>query len=387
MNLTAGNPDVAQQKLARLLQFLSSDPDNQSLRADVYDTALACGALEEAQFQLTHALRLQPDHPAWLNRQALLLIRQHRPGEAQVVLEQLLAGGHQDAGIRFNLAYAQFAQGAMAAALATSAPLREAGADIASLAWALWLRCRHHLGQLREGLQAFADAAGAASKSADCWGVASLMAFDANQLAEAKDWAARALNARPDQQEALVTAGSLALGEQDAMAAREAFLRSLQINPEDGRSWSGVAFAAMLQRDFSGAHTAFVKAVEAMPEHIGTWIGLGWCEFASKHAEAARSAFQQALALDPNFAESHGGLAVALVQLGQPVQAQVEIEVALRLDVRSLSARYAQAMLSGETDDPVKFLRYSRRMLAQHPAPGSSDGAQTLADVILRHHN
>src|SRR5450830_200446 len=115
--MTVMNQEALQQKLTRLLHYLSTDPDNQTLRADVFDAALSCGALEEAQFQLTHALHLQAQQPAWRHRQALLAIRQNRYEQAQTILEELTAAGHADAAISYNLAYVQFALGETQAAI------------------------------------------------------------------------------------------------------------------------------------------------------------------------------------------------------------------------------------------------------------------------------
>jgi hypothetical protein len=75
---------------------------------------------------------------------------------------------------------------------------------------------------------------------------------------------------------------------------------------------------------------------------------------------------------------------MALARLGQTERARTEIEVALRLDPKSLSARYAQAILSGEADDPAAFLRLSRRVLAHVPAPKTGNMERTVADVVFK---
>ncbi|WP_112076654.1 tetratricopeptide repeat protein [Herbaspirillum rubrisubalbicans] len=383
------NTSVAQQKLTRLVQYLKSDPDNDTLRAEVFDTALQCAALDEARFQLQHALHLQPRHPAWLHRRALLALRENLPQEAQQVLEGLIAEGNTAAGIRFNLGYAFFMQGQWERAASVVESLRgpvsqQMDRTVVEQAWALWLRCQHHLRELTEALQIFSTASLNGSVGADSFGVASLIAFDAQQMERADSWSERALREQPQQQEALVTRASLALAEQDSGAAYAFLQRALQSNPDDGRAWSAIAFCHLLKRDYISARHAFGRAIKAMAGHIGTWIGLGWCEFANGQAWAAYAAFQRALELDPNFAESHGGLAVALIRMEQVERAKVEINVALRLDRNSLSARYAQAMLNGDADDPAKLMRLSRRLLAQYPAPGISHGEKTLADVVLR---
>jgi hypothetical protein len=63
--------------------------------------------------------------------------------------------------------------------------------------------------------------------------------------------------------------------------------------------------------------------------------------------------------------------------------ARTEIELALRLDPKCLSARYTQAILSGEAQDPAAFLRRSRLALAQHSSDGLRGGGLTLADIVL----
>ena len=85
-----------------------------------------------------------------------------------------------------------------------------------------------------------------------------------------------------------------------------------------------------------------------MPNHIGTWLAYGWCQLTTNDPRAARVSFEEAMLLDRNVAETDGGLAVALARIGQVASAQEEIEIALRLDPKNLSVRYAQSLLSGE---------------------------------------
>jgi hypothetical protein len=59
--------------------------------------------------------------------------------------------------------------------------------------------------------------------------------------------------------------------------------------------------------------------------------------------------------------------------------AEACIEKALRLDRQCLSAQYAQALLAGETGDPVQFRLFARRALAGRRG---LDG-RPLSDKIL----
>lgn len=373
-------------RLSQLQGFLRQDPANIALRADVFDAALAAGDFGEAGYQVAQALHADPADAGWLQRESLLLLAQGHYPQAEVALTGLIEAGHGDPATHYNLAYAQFGQGRHAKAQEALGALRDDPGELGGLAWTLWLRCEHHLLHLEEGLQSFMEALTHRLLPAEAWGVASLMAIDANRLEDAKTWSEHALKVDPDQLEALVASGSLAIGRQAVQPALERFEHALRINPRDGRSWSGLAFTHLLNLDFQNAEQAFKKAVGAMPDHIGTWIGLGWCEFLAQRPQEAQAAFEQALALDRNFGESHGALAVVLAQLGQRERAKNEIDLAIHLDPKGLSARYAQALLGGEANDPTAFLRMARRALAQHPAPfpGEHGTARTLADVVLR---
>jgi tetratricopeptide (TPR) repeat protein len=381
--MSLDNPSAA-RRLVDLQGYLAQDPDNWDLRAEIFDAALACGQRDVAQAQLDHALRACPEEAGWRHRQASLLLAWGKYAEAQAVLEALVTDGHDHPVVLHNLAYALFGQRRYEAARDVLAPLLDGPDDSAAMAWVLWLRCQHRLGQLDESLRAFVARAPQRGMSADAWGVASLMALDANRLDDARAWSERALKGRADQLEALAARGSVALAEQDAKGALTLFERALQVNGTDGRSWSGIALTRMLQMDLTSALDAFGKAVSTMPDHIGTWIGFGWCRILVGQPEAAREAFEKALQLDRNFGESHGALAVALARLGQTERARTESDVALRLDSKSLSARYAQAILSGEADDPAAFLRLSRRVLAHVPAPKTGNMERTVADVVFK---
>jgi tetratricopeptide (TPR) repeat protein len=370
--------------LARLQSYLQQDPDNWNLRAEIFDAALAAGEAEIAQSQMEYALRMRPADAAWQHRQAMALLAKGRYVDAQVILEALIARGIDNPGVRHNLGYALFAQGRFEAARDVVSPLLEGPADIRDSALVLWLRCQHRLVQLDEALGVFARYAGQRSLPADAWGAASLIALDAERVDDARAWSERALSGRADQLEALAAGGSVALGDLDVRAALDRFERAVRVNPGDGRSWSGLAFARMLERNFGAALEAFRKAVAGMPDHVGTWIGFGWCQFLANEPAAARGAFEQALLLDRNFAESHGALAVALVHLGDTDRAKNEIELAFRLDPRCLSAQYARAMLSGETNDPAAFLRLARRAVGQRPGLGDGRLDQILASMATK---
>lgn len=369
-----GQP-TTQERVARLRRYLQLDPRNEPLRAELFDALLAAGDFEAAAREAADALAAHPGDPGWTHRRGVLLLATDRSPEAQRVFEGLLAEGHDDPVIRHNLAYALFAQGRYEAARDTVAPLLELTHEAAAIAWPLWLRCQHHLYELQGALKRVLEVLPSGVLSAEALGVASVLAIDAEALELASAWSTRALRDRPDQLEALVASGTVALAGATPSAASGLFEHAIQVNPRDGRSWSGLAMARMVVGELGEASRAFRKAVAFMPGHVGTWIAFGWCQVLTKDPEAALQSFEAALALDGNFGESHGAAAVALARLGRVADAKREIEIALRLDPEGMSARYAMAVLAGKADDPEAVRRLARRAMARMPRPAAGPAA------------
>lgn len=89
----------------------------------------------------------------------------------------------------------------------------------------------------------------------------------------------------------------------------------------------------------------------------------GWALLLQEKFDEARQAFEAALALDRNFGESHGGLAVVLAMQGLHAEAEQLVERALRLDRAGVSAQYARAVLRGEARDPSAIRQLATRLL------------------------
>jgi Flp pilus assembly protein TadD len=304
---------------------------------------------------------------------ASLRIAQKRYLEAQHVLRVLEASHGAHPTISHSLAHIEFAQqdyGACCDLLRAwvEAPVAN-GASVDSSLQVLWLRAMHRFGNLEEAWIWVQGQRAAGALSEPAAGVASLIAMDGNHLQEALALAEMALTKDPLQMEALVARASIALAQRDVVRARDLLARALDCNPCDGRTWSASGFAEMLGMNLERAKQHFEQALLWMPKHIGTWHGMAWTCMLQKDMAGAKRAFDAALALDRNFAESHGGLAVVLALTDDAKLAQEQIEIAMRLDKTNLSARYAQAILSGEVADVQAIERLAHRLLGQREAP------------------
>jgi len=362
-------------RLNKLRGYLAQDPENLGLLDEIVQAALEAGRSDIAWDVLgsVPASLSQQDEVIHLRATAHLAAGRYAEAETELRAMASLATG-----ARFNLAYALARQERHAEAITALRSLLSAGdAPAAALAWLI------RSVRVSEGLTpavAVWESSHPASRNAEAAGVASLLYFDADNFIVAKDLARQALAAGSRPSEALTTEAGVAIVEDRVADAVALMNEALARNPQDGRLWSTLASAFMRDKNLPAAHSAYEKAVHFTPGHIGTWHGFAWCQLMEGDLAAAAASFQSALELDRNFGETHGGLAVIAALEGRRAEAEEAIERALRLDAAGLSARFAQAVLSGEAADRDSLLRLARRLLGARKGPAGG----SLADIIFR---
>lgn len=369
------NTDVA-QKLGRIEGYLVSDPGNRDLLASAIDLCLSLGQIESARKHADAAIVFFPEDVFFQHRHANVLIAQGQLDEAVAVLEKL----HRDLAdpaIAYNLAYAYFRLSRYTDANAALVPCAELP-DAPPATVTLFMRTLHHLGEIKQALEVVQRNAERCSGASDFLAAASLLYLDEGQLEQAQRLSAASLAAGARPLEALVVSGTVALGLGDIAIANARFAEALKISPTDGRSWSGLGLTSLFNNDLAAAEQQLERATEGLPTHIGTLHALGWCRILNKNLNGAEASFRKALALDRNFGESHGGLAVVHALQGNGNLAEESINRALRLDPRSLSAKYAQMVISGSIADADKFKEIALKILAGRQGPFGASLAEML---------
>jgi tetratricopeptide (TPR) repeat protein len=243
----------------------------------------------------------------------------------------------------------------------------------------LLLRALHRARRLEEAAT-WADAqqrAGTLQPGAAA--VASMVAIDRDDFTAARTLADAAMRHASPPPEALVARACVAIAEQDPALATDLLQRALEQLPDDGRTWSALALASLQAGDATRARPQFERALGSMPQHIGSWHGLGWSCLALRDVDAALQAFEQAIALDRNFAESHAGLALALLLAGRGAEAETPLAQAERLDRGNLTGRFARAWQRGEVTDRRALQALASRLLDR---PGFFGGR--LADGLAQ---
>ncbi|GGA15628.1 tetratricopeptide repeat protein [Dyella caseinilytica] len=331
-------------RASQLSVLADGDPGNSILLCDLLDEWLSAGNVEQASARLITAPRALRELPGVRFREARCALLRGDAAMAIGLLKPLLAD-MQDVpfGVVHDLAYAQLLEGKPVDALETLSHAQAQGEEVVACSL-LKARILHRQKQLEAALEVLAPIDGGARLS-EVQGMRALLWLDIGDTVRASAEAERALTADPDQHEAGIVRGTVALWSQQVQESTAVFERVLAKHPESGRALFGLGQDVMLRGDVPGARALLECASGYMPDHIGTWHTLAWCQLMQGDLAGAKHSFDKAFALDRTFGETHGGFALVHALRGERKEAEESIKRATRLDPQGRSARYAQSVL------------------------------------------
>jgi tetratricopeptide (TPR) repeat protein len=369
--MQAGAQTKSGPGLEELLQYLEQDRRNLSLLAEAAGQAFEAGQLTLAIELLDRAAAQGPLPDNLLNLKGLIAMAEQRFGAATEIFAGLQAKGVDDPGLRFSYAWSKAMMRDFQGALDL---LDDAALAASPRAPALKLRLLHHLGRLSEALaigRAFSDRNPHDTALA---GVMASIAIDAEEPELAARYAKRA----GDHAEGLAALGTLALYERDVAGSLQNFESALRASPDNPRALIGKGLGLLNQGDITDGAKAIDRGAEIFRTHIGSWVAAGWSHFLAGDHDAARHRFERALEIDPNFAESHGGLAVIHAAQGRMEEAARESEIALRLDKSCFGAALARSMILTHRGHPERARKITDVALA---TPVGANG-ETLSQML-----
>ncbi|MEH3123229.1 MAG: tetratricopeptide repeat protein [Sphingomonas phyllosphaerae] len=373
MTAATNAPTEADASLATLLSYMAVDPANPALILDTAEAALDAGQVDQARALLDRL----PDTDAALPRArhlvGLVALQSARFDEAAATFRTLLADGCDAPALRFNAAWSLTKAGDAGAALDI---LDDATALVLAQAAALRVSLLHTSGEL--------DAAESAGRHyltvhpghRGLAAAMSTLAIDIEDEALAAQCAALA----PDHPDALATLGTLALGRDDASEAEALFDRVLARAPHVPRAWIGRGLAGLMSGKPERAADDLDHGATLFGDYLGSWIAAGWAHFVRRDYATSRARFDHALALDHNFAETHGSLAVLDILDGDVGSARERVAIALRLDRECFSGALAAALLASDSGDAA-----SARAIIERALHTPIDGSQrTVAQSLAK---
>jgi tetratricopeptide (TPR) repeat protein len=324
-------------RLDRLLGYLDRDPENLRLLADTVEAAIAEGNGTIAQALFERHERLAPLTPEILNLKGLWTLRTGQYAEAASAFAALRETGDVPA-LRLNQAWALTMNGDYEAAL----PLVDDEVVAMGPSGAgLRVRLLHHLDRPEEAMEQGALLADLYPTDPVLMGTLANAALDADRPDLARLYAERA----GSHHDGFTTMGLLLLDEDRLTESAGLFDRVLATDAGNSRALLGKGLERLAMGAVPEAVQWLDRAAERFGDHLGSWIAAGWAYYVQGDLETARARFETALALDDNFAETHGGLAVLDIAEGRIEEGRRRAEIALRLDRASFGAALAMVML------------------------------------------
>jgi predicted Zn-dependent protease len=362
----------AVERATRLRGYLAADPGNTQLACDLIDALFSAAEYVEAEAILAALPASARGAPGIRFRQARCALILGRYGEACEVLRSLIATGLDNVALWHDLAFAQLCLRQTAEAATT---LAEAEARFGMDAELAIVAARVALmdGDFARAHAALDCALALAPNHATALGLRALAMLDSGETDEAMRTAQTCLALYPDQHEALLVAGTVSLWQQDLDNADRYFRRGLARHPNSGRALSGLGQILMLRNDLPAAIVQLEHATVAMPDHIGTWHALAWAQLLQGHLDAAESSYRSAFALDDNFADSHGGLALIDALKGRSAEAERSVKVALRLNPKCVTALYAKTLLLTDSGQDSAANQLLSSLIGQIKLPVNMD--------------
>ena len=116
----------------------------------------------------------------------------------------------------------------------------------------------------------------------------------------------------PDNAEAYLVLGFLALGKDDRIAATAAFKKATELDANLGLAWHNLAAQYLHAKNYPQALQAAQRAVTLFPGPglAGAQLNLGSALRGVRRFDEARAEYQRVLARDPNYADAYFNLGV-----------------------------------------------------------------------------
>ena len=331
--------------IERLRGYLDLDPANPRLWINLGDLQHRSGNWSAAVESYETALRHAPDNPIAQARIAEVMISRHRFADAETLLSGLIKKTTTpDHALQHNLGIALYHQRRYAEAeKAFVAALRDGPRSTQATGYLV--KALHQQGKTERARELAGtwlemeptDAVG---------GYLCLLDFDHGEVDLARIRAKGVLARSPDNSDATIVLAHCLLDDGDIAGADALFATVHRNEPDNPRALLGLGLVAVRKAHLEQAREILERAYALMPENFGTLAILGWTRIAANDPLGAEQYFRRALQVNKSFAESHGGLASALVLQDRRDEARAEIKLAKRLG-GSFGVGYAESILVG----------------------------------------
>jgi tetratricopeptide (TPR) repeat protein len=332
------------EKYTRYKKYLEFDPDNSLLLSQVIELALKMNDFQTAWSLATKAMEQPDGEPGCVYQSINSALATSHYQEALDWLAPLLESTPAPSWAVYNYAYALLRQNQHQELADYIESIENSVIEEIPQLLMIQAKAFHHLERFAESRHILENYINICSEDAEAYGYLSLVLLDMGHLSEAENAGLKGLSLDENQLYALISMGSVCLNHADVDAANQYCDAALKISPNIGRALSLKGQLLALERRYNDAIHYFERATQEM-QHIGTWHGLAWCHLFLDQFNQCENAFKNALDLNPNFAESHGGMALAHVLKDDVTEAKKYLSVALKLDRHCVTGLFTKVIL------------------------------------------
>ena len=168
---------------------------------------------------------------------------------------------------------------------------------------------------------------------------------EANELAA--HWAARAVDTFPARPEAWILKGSIAMRMSNFRYAIESYRHALELDPANSEALVGLANSQLLGGRTAEARATYEQGIKAFPKNARFYVGSADVLMQSaetigpESAVEAQRLLQKAILLDDSLSAAHYLLGQLFLEQRRTKKAQVELELAQKLDPTSSRIHFA----------------------------------------------
>lgn len=174
---------------------------------------------------------------------------------------------------------------------------------------------------------------------------------NANQTKQ-KEILEKLVAAYPNDERAHFNLGGYYFGQQDYKQAITHYKRATELNPQYSTAFNILGYAYRQDTDYAGAENAFKKYIELIPNDPNPYDSYAELLLKMGRFDEAITQYRKALAIDPNFLNSHFGIAAALTYQGKPTDAAAELQKMTeqaRTDGERRTALFGQMVVAADT--------------------------------------
>jgi tetratricopeptide (TPR) repeat protein len=167
----------------------------------------------------------------------------------------------------------------------------------------------------------------------------------------------------PQDERALTQLGTHFFGQQEYVRAAECFKKAISLNPEYAQAYNLLGYSHRFLGDVAAAENAFKKYTTLIPDDPNPYDSYAELLLKVGRLDEAVILYRKALSINPNFSNSHIGIAAAHLYQDKPAEARKEMSALLAKaqdDTDRRQALFVNALSyieEGKTEDAIREMK------------------------------